>query len=304
MKTYLECLPCFVTQALEVVLMTTEDNSERFRLMRLVFEQASRYPEEASPPEVAARMHRMIRDETETDDPYKEIKRRSNEFALQLLPKLEQMVEDSDDQFESALRLAIAGNVMDWGAKTHTDVSEDAIKKTLHEALDSPIEGSSPDAMRKAIKRADHILYLADNAGEIVFDRLFLSHMPEAHITVAVKGGPAINDATITDAEQINLHDIVDVIDSGSDAPGTVLDDCSEEFRTLFDRADLIVSKGQGNYETLSEVPQNIFYLLKVKCPVVARDAGYPAGSMLLLHRPAQGVGSSPAGGSIQDATV
>lgn len=304
MKTYLECLPCFVRQALEVVRITTEDQDERFRLMRLMLEQASRYPEDASPPEVSARMYRMIRDETETDDPYLEIKRRSNEFALGLLQKLEKLVEDSDDRFESALRLAIAGNVMDWGAKTHTDVSEEGVEKTLHEALESPIVGERSEELKKAVKDADRILYLADNAGEIVFDRLFVTHMPDSNLTVAVKGGPAINDATMADAEQVGLTDITEVVDTGSDAAGTALDDCSEEFRRMFDSADLIIAKGQANYETLSELPQNIFYLLKVKCPVVARDTGHPPGSMLLLHRPAKDTDSASAGGSIQDATV
>jgi len=304
MKTHLECLPCFVRQALELIRMTTDDQDERFRLMRLVLEQASRYPPDASPPEVSARMHRMIRDETEIDDPYLEIKRRSNEFALELLPKLEELVDASGSRFESALRLAIAGNVMDWGAKTHTDVSEDNVEKTLHEALETNISGNSADDLRKAIEKADSVLYLADNAGEIAFDRLFVSHMPTSDLLVAVKGGPAINDATMADAEQVGLTEIVEVMDTGSDAPGTALRDCNPEFRDVFDSADLIIAKGQANYETLSEAPQNLFYLLKVKCPVVAHDTGYPAGSMLLLHRPATDTENATAGGSIQDATV
>ena len=123
---------------------------------------------------------------------------------------------------------------------------------------------------------------LADNAGEIVFDRLLIEQLPIDRVTVAVRGYPVINDATLDDAETAGLTDIVDVISNGSDAPGTLLDDCSEAFRSRFEEADLIIAKGQGNYETLAQSPRPIFFLLRVKCPVVARDLDYPVGSMVV----------------------
>ena len=129
------------------------------------------------------------------------------------------------------------------------------------------------DAVREfaqAAHKAQDILYLTDNAGEIVFDRLLIEQLPMDRITVAVKGSPIINDATRVDAETVGLTNMVSVIDNGSDAPGTMLEDCSRAFRDRFDRADLVVAKGQGNYETLSEVDKNIVFILKVKCPVIA----------------------------------
>jgi len=134
----------------------------------------------------------------------------------------------------------------------------------------------------RAIAAAERILYLADNAGEIVFDRLLIERLPTEKVTVAVRGLPVINDATLIDAEYAGITELVEVIDNGSDAPGTILEDCSEAFLERFHAADLIISKGQGNYETLSQVHKDIYFLLKVKCPVVARDVGCQMNSLVL----------------------
>ena len=124
--------------------------------------------------------------------------------------------------------------------------------------------------------------FLKDNAGEIVFDRLLIERLPPGKVTVAVRGFPVINDATLADAEGAGIHEVAEVIENGSDAPGTILDDCSESFRDRFDKADLVIAKGQGNYETLSEVDKDIYFLLKAKCPVIARDIGCQEGAMIL----------------------
>jgi uncharacterized protein with ATP-grasp and redox domains len=134
----------------------------------------------------------------------------------------------------------------------------------------------------KAVNESESILYLADNAGEIVFDRLLIEQMPTEKVTVAVKGSPVINDATIEDAIHAGLPQIVDVIENGSDAPGTILENCSQAFRDHFAKADLVVAKGQGNYETLSDVNKNIFFILKAKCPVISRNIGCEVGEMIL----------------------
>ena len=134
------------------------------------------------------------------------------------------------------------------------------------------------------------MLYLADNAGEIVFDWLLLEQMPVEKVTVAVRGSPVLNDATIADTQAAGIPGLVELIDNGSDAPGTILDDCSAEFRRRFDRTDLIIAKGQGNYETLNEVEKDIFFVLKAKCPVIARDLDCHVGSLILRrsrHAPA-----------------
>lgn len=138
------------------------------------------------------------------------------------------------------------------------------------------------------LNEAQRILYLADNAGEIAFDRLLIEQIGPARVTVAVRGGPVINDATITDARAVGLHEIVEIIENGSDAPGTLLDDCSQEFKWRFAEADLILAKGQGNFEALSDEPHNIFFLLKAKCAVIAAHAGVPLGTHVLVRSEAR----------------
>ena len=283
MKTYLDCIPCFMKQALDAARMTTDDRQKRMHIMRRVMRKASSFPDDAPPPAMGAAIHRIIREATDDPDPYREIKRRANKFALELLPQLRKKTTGADSPFETALRLAIAGNIMDWGAKPHTDISEDAVERTLNEALDAPLMGDRPKDLKHIIRAADDVLYLADNAGEIVFDRLLISLLPCPHITVAVKGGPIINDATMEDARQVDLVNRAEVVETGSDTPGVLLDQCSEEFRKRFDDADMVIAKGQGNYEALSDVDRHVVFLLKAKCPVVARDIGCEVGDMVLL---------------------
>ena len=146
------------------------------------------------------------------------------------------------------------------------------------------LETKTVDELHKQIREAKDILYLGDNAGEIVFDRLFIEQLPYQKLTYVVRGEPIINDVTIEDAREVDMCDLVEVIDNGSDAPGTILDNCSHEFQKRFAYSDLIIAKGQGNYETLSDVDQRIFFLLQVKCPVIARDIGCEVGSFVVKN--------------------
>lgn len=151
----------------------------------------------------------------------------------------------------------------------------------LRDIFSAPLAGD-PAALFEAAAKARSILYLADNAGEIVFDRILIEALPASRVTVAVRGGPVINDATLADAETAGIHEIATVIDNGSDAPGTLLAECSPEFRARFEAADLVIAKGQGNFETLSDTRKHIFFLLSVKCPLVAAEVGAPVGSLVV----------------------
>jgi uncharacterized protein with ATP-grasp and redox domains len=180
-----------------------------------------------------------------------------------------------------AARLAIAGNLMDMGVIGN--LTEAEVRQTMEQALHAPFFGEL-DKFRQAVGDAKSILYLADNAGEIVFDRLLIEQLPTERVTLAVRGAPIINDVTLIDAQAVGLDQIVEVIDNGSDAPGTILSDCSPEFLRRFAAADLIISKGQGNFETLSGEAGNIFFLFKVKCPKVANLVGQPVGMQMLVQ--------------------
>ena len=218
---------------------------------------------------------------TGVDDPYRAVKDRFNRMALDMLPELAAVVKQAADPLEMAVRSAIAGNVIDLGV--NGEITEDEARRCIQGALDEPF-GGDVDAFRQSVSMATNILYLADNAGEIVFDRLLIDQLPSVRLTLAVRGRPILNDATMADARAAGLCDLVNVIDNGSDAPGTVLGVCSEAFRQQFAEADLIIAKGQGNFETLSDGKADIYFLFKVKCPVIARHIGLPLGTHVLAR--------------------
>jgi len=278
MKTSLACIPCFVRQALDSARMVTEDETVHERVLREVLRATGEVDLRCSPPQMGQWIHRLIRKATGDPDPYLEVKRQFNRLALELYPQLEAKVIASDDPLAAAVRLAIAGNIIDFGVTS--DLRESHVTDTIAQALEEPLNGDI-EALREAIDQAERILFLADNAGEIVLDRLLIEQLPREKVTVVVKGSPVINDATMDDARVAGLCDRVAVIDNGSDAPGTILSECSEAFARHWEAADLVLAKGQGNYETLSEVDKNIFFLLKAKCPVIAEDLGCTVGSLV-----------------------
>lgn len=280
MKVYLDCIPCFVRQSLDAARLATDDERIHEQVVRQVLRLAAELDMSQSPPAIGQQIHRLIRNLVGQDDPYHEIKGRFNNLALRLYPELRKQIIQSDDQLETAIRLAIAGNIIDFGVSRLVD--EPDLHKAIGQCLTADFDNLQVESFRDAIGQAEEIFYLADNAGEIVFDRLLIEQLPYEKVTVVVKGEPVINDATMEDAELAGLTRIVEVIDNGSDGPGTILESCSQKFRERFEDADLIIAKGQGNYETLSDLNKNIFFILKAKCPVIARDLGCEVGEMVL----------------------
>lgn len=283
MRTYLQCVPCFVRQTLEAVQMASDAPAVHEQVMREVLHRTSQMDLGDSPPTMGQAIHRIIKQITGVADPYRDAKRRLNAFALRLYDELAPQTDKAADPVSAAVHLAAAGNVVDLGVKSGLD--HDQIRSAVRGALDDPLDPREVERFRQAIAAARDILYLGDNSGEIVFDRMLIERLPRENITFVVRGEPIINDATMQDAIETGMADLVPVIDNGSDAPGTILSDCSPEFRERFARADLIISKGQGNYETLSEEDRPIFYLLKVKCPVIAQDIGEPVGTLILRRK-------------------
>ena len=280
MKIFLDCIPCFLRQTLDAVRLVIDDESVHEQIMRDVLQLTKEMDLSQSPPAIGQRIHRKIRELTENTDPYCDLKKQHNQLALELYDLLEPVVRSSDNSVEIAVRLAIAGNIIDLGVKT--SITDSDIKRTINDSLTAPIDHFAIDEFQSDIDNARNILYLADNAGEIVFDRLLIEQLPMKKIKVAVKGSPVINDATMEDAIDTGLTKIVTVIDNGSDGPGTILETCSEEFLSSLDQSDLIIAKGQGNYETLSDLDKNIYFILKAKCPVIAADLGCDIGQMIL----------------------
>ncbi len=280
MQICLDCIPCFARQALDAARMATNNVQKQEQIVRQVLEMVSNIDLKISPPAMAQQIHRKIKSIVKIDDPYKEKKEHFNEFALGLFSKFKALIANSEKPLETAIRLAIAGNIIDLGAKS--SISTDEAQDVINNSLTDPFDASEIDLFKSAISKAKDILYLGDNAGEIVFDKFLIWQIGADKITFVVKGSPILNDATMEDAKAAGITNIVRVIDNGDDAPGTILESCSKEFRDRFEKADLIISKGQGNYETLNDVDKNIFFILKAKCHVVAEQLDCEIGTMIL----------------------
>jgi uncharacterized protein with ATP-grasp and redox domains len=290
MNVQLDCVPCFVRHALDAARHASPDPAVHERILREVLREAADWDLNRPAPLMSQFVQRRLRKLTDVEDLYLEDKRRFNSLARKMLPACRRKVAAATDPLEFATRLAIAGNIIDFGS--NGDLRERDVIRSLSRALSDPFAGDL-ESFRKAVTEARRILYLADNAGEIFFDRLLIEQLPAGRVTVAVRGAPVLNDATLADARLAGLNEIADVIGNGSDAPGTVLHECSAGFRQLFESADAIIAKGQGNFETLAGTSGNIFFLLKIKCPVVAAHTGVRMGTQALIHI---GVNNSAAG--------
>ena len=283
MRTYLDCYPCFLRQALDAARMAGADEHQQKVVLDRVLDVLRQIELSNTPPEIGDRVHRIVRQEVGDGDPYRAAKESSTRQALALYPRLKTLVAEADDPLEVAVRLSIAGNIIDAGPNWEYDLWD-----TVERVLVQPFAIDNGSAFREALARVDRVLYLADNAGETVFDRVLIEAL-DIPVTYAVKGGPTLNDATREDALAAG-DQAAEVVSTGSDAPGTVLDRargraCSDEFRRLYDNAELVIAKGQANYETLSEEGPKVFCLLQTKCPVIARDVGVPVGSIVLSQR-------------------
>ncbi len=281
MKIYNDCIPCLVRQSLDAARLAGSDEKIHQQVLKETLIRLTQIDLNQPPPVMAEHIQNTIRLVTGEHDPYKALKVKYNEFALALYPELKKRVSQSSKPLETALRLAIAGNIIDFGAVSSLD--DDNVMKTLEQALTQDIAGSLNE-LPEALLNAEHILWLADNAGEIVFDRLVLDLLDMSRVVFAVRGAPVINDATLEDAKKAGICDMVRVIDNGTAIPGTVLERCSSEFIQVFNDADLIIAKGQGNYETLPRDDKRIFFLFKAKCRVVAAAAGCKLGDMVVFR--------------------
>lgn len=245
----------------------------------------------STPPEMGRVIYRMVNRITGKMDPYARIKSESNRKALKHYPRLKQQILRSHDRLAAAVRLAIAGNIIDYGVKNSLNVERELKKLLKAESRTIHYEHRKfyqYQRLKKNLRRSKSILYLADNAGETVFDRLFMEEIkredPGKQIFYAVKAGPTINDALTKDARFCGIDKVAEIITNGLAAPGTILSLCSQHFLKIFWQADLVISKGQGNFESLSSSPRPVFFLFMAKCPVVASHVGCQMGDIILRY--------------------
>jgi len=278
MHTDIDCFPCFLKQTIIALRSSRSLHVDHAAIMKEVLSVMQEADTSKPPAFTTTFIHRIIRNGLGLH-PFRELKAAYNEVALGLYPELKDKVKNSEDPVHTAARLAIAGNVIDFGIFTSIDV-----ESSISRALEDHIAVDDYPSFREAVSGSHEILYLLDNSGEIVFDRLLIEELVEAGkmVKAVVKGSPVLNDATLNDALQTDLTKICEVIDNGSDAIGTILEWTSPEFRKQFNIAELVISKGQGNFETLSGTDKKTFFLFQSKCDVVSKELGLSPGSMLL----------------------
>lgn len=281
MKLSLDCFPCFLRQTLEASRISNADEKTQREILNSVMEVLQDVSEETTPPGIGWLVHRTIREATGNLDPYEEIKRDHNERILNIEGELTAMLDASSSPLMNAVKLAGTGNLIDMGPERQWSNIIDIFEGFMNKESDY----FDYSRFEISLSKAKTFLYIGDNAGEIVLDKILLKKLLEnstADIIFAVRGRPIINDATMKDARCVGITDIVKVIDTGADFPGVVLESSSEDFLNHYYNADMILSKGQGNYESLSDRSEPIFFLLQAKCPVIADKIGCDVGELVL----------------------
>ncbi|MBN1121437.1 MAG: DUF89 family protein [Anaerolineae bacterium] len=281
MKTFLDCYPCLLKVGLTAGRKASASEAQQIAIMHQSLEVLHSIDPALTPPEIAYLILKIAAEVTGDGDPYREDKHRSTEQALDLYPHMQALIAKAEDPLDTAIRISIAGNIIDFAAADDFD-----LWGTVERVLAAPYAVDDRPAFMETLDQAKDILYLADNAGETVFDRLLIETINAEYgkpVTYVIKSGPILNDATLEDAVQADLDKIATaIIETGSDTQGTILSRCSKAFRERFDRADMVIAKGQANYETLNEAGSKVFLLLQAKCPVLGRDAGAPVGGVIL----------------------
>jgi uncharacterized protein with ATP-grasp and redox domains len=266
MKTYLDCIPCFMQQALRAGRIATGDERKIKQILDKTGEMVKSVSMQNTPAEIGMSVYRIVKEVTGIDDLYKEIKTQHIKEAKSIYSELEKIVETSDDKLLTAIKIAIAGNIIDMGVNRTFDILKD-IKNTLQQEFGV----SDFAAFKEQLLKAKSILYIGDNAGESVFDKILIKALKKP-VIYAVRSAPIINDVTMDDAIASGIDDVAKIINSGSEAPGIILNQCTSEFIEIFNNSGLVISKGQGNYEGLSDCNRQVFFLLKAKCHVIAND--------------------------------
>ena len=252
------------------------DKSSTIAVIKATIDILAREDPNSKPPEVVCQIQEVVRHITKNPDPYKDAKEKSTKNALELYPYLKKLVAESQHPFDTAVRIAIAGNIIDFGLPVVFD-----LKDTIRRVLDQPFAVNHLSDLQAVINRSTNILFISDNAGETVFDRILIEYMDKP-VIYAVKAGPIINDATFEDALSAGIDKIAKILSCGAQTPGTVLRLCSDEFLNYFDNVDLIISKGQANYIMLDGLDARIFHLLQIKSQYLEYISGFPIKSILV----------------------
>jgi damage-control phosphatase, subfamily I len=280
LNVVLDCIPCYLKQTMNTLSQTKLSEDKARNILYEVLTMIPQLDPEGTPAENSTRILWKVNEFLGTHDPFAKAKRESNKLALNLLPHLRERILKSHDPLYTAFQVSVAGNIIDMGI-----IKEFNIEESLQEALEKKFARDDYQSFKTKLRNAQNVIILGDNSGEIAFDKLLAEQLRQygAKITYVVKETPILNDATQDDANYVCMKDVADVMSNGSGYLGTVIRDCSNEFRTAFRKADLIISKGQANYESLEssgEAGEKTYFLLRAKCEVVAKSLGVKLGEM------------------------
>ncbi len=281
-----KCKFCLIRSSEKMIYDFNLKEEEKDQIVNELFTYISNVDANILTPVAAREINHIVANYTKIYDSHLELKKISNDLALQQYDDLKKKVLQSDNSYDTALRLSIAGNIMDVAAvPDFSNNSQKYFNNTVNKVLTSDFAIDDSLLLKNKINESKTILFLGDNAGEIVMDKLFLETIKHPNVYYAVKGNPVMNDATIKDARYVGIDKVVKVISNGYDAPSTILDKCSDEFMDIYDKADLIISKGQGNLEGLLNVHnKKIFFLLMIKCDVIGNYLGVKSGDFVVYN--------------------
>lgn len=283
------CVECIINQSKRVADAIHADKELTSQIVQAVEKMAPSFSFEQSPPEVAVAVYEKMARIAGKEDLYDEVKKLSTQKAQEFVPYLEKEIAESTEPLLIATKVAIAGNVIDLAAEYTFDLNEE-LDKIFH----THFAVNDFDKLRNKLSTSSKILYIADNAGEHIFDRVYiktiLSLYPDLELYYMTRGNAIINDVTYEEAKEAGFEELCHLVSSGVDTPGFVYSRANRASQELFDSADMIITKGMGNYECLSEVKrENLFYLLKVKCNVVARSLHKDVGDIICKESSSSG---------------
>ena len=275
MKIYHECIPCHIRAAVNSVKLLTDDEKIVNDVIQKSLLKASEFESYDNLFELYYDIQQIVKENSPEKDPYKDFKKEFNELCLSLEDEMKDIIKKSDSPFETGLRICLAGNSIDV-MQGYNIVDRAVLRKAIDNALVQPLDNEVIRKFEVEVKKADKILFVGDNAGEIVFDKVFIgllnnNYKMENRITYSVRGGYTLNDSTVDDARMVGIEKVAKVITTGIDMPAAHLPLCSEEFKSAYMNAGLVIAKGQGNLEALLGEDKNIFFLLKIKCNTIAK---------------------------------
>lgn len=279
MEIVLDCIPCMLKQSLDASRMATKDTQKQDIILEKTLKLLLNYKEFRNSPDLVREVHQIIKSQTGVKDPYFYIKEKDLKAARNVYSFLKEFLKYKENSLYWALKIAATGNNID--AAVYDNIN---LKKCIEKELEKDFAICDIEIFERKLETASNILVIGDNVGETIFDKVLLEEFSRFHITYGVRSEPIINDVTEKDAYASGLGEVATIVSTGCSAPGSILEDCSDEFIDIYNRADIIISKGQGNFETLSEKKGNVFFLLKAKCPIIYQNLKVNQNEYVFKH--------------------